>query len=361
MSIGWTDPDLYQTRLAAKKDALEHLFAPLQAPSPAVFASEPEHFRMRAEFRIWHEADSLHYVVFDPGTRERITLRQFPTASKRINELMEPLLAAVAEDPLLSRKLFQVEFLTSRSGEALITLVYHKPLESDWLERARMLASRLDAGIIGRSRGRKLVTGQDWIMESFTVAGRRLDYRQYENSFTQPNAGVNEQMLNWAQQLTANSEGDLLELYCGNGNFTCAMAGNFDRVLATEVASSSVRAAEHNLALNGITNTALARLSSEELAQALARERPFRRLAHVDLDSYHLNTVFVDPPRAGLDPATLALVQTVPRVLYMSCNPVTLKANLETLTRTHRLKALALFDQFPYTDHIETGVLLERG
>jgi tRNA (uracil-5-)-methyltransferase len=56
----------------------------------------------------------------------------------------------------------------------------------------------------------------------------------------------------------------------------------------------------------------------------------------------------------------LALVQGYERILYISCNPDTLKDNLEQLYKTHRVTRFALFDQFPYTDHMETGVLLER-
>ena len=83
-------------------------------------------------------------------------------------------------------------------------------------------------------------------------------------------------------------------------------------------------------------------------------------LSHVDLDSYNFSTILVDPPRAGLDPATEALVQRFDNIVYISCNPLTLKENLKTLTVTHKIKRVALFDQFPYTDHVETGVLLVR-
>jgi len=56
----------------------------------------------------------------------------------------------------------------------------------------------------------------------------------------------------------------------------------------------------------------------------------------------------------------LELVQGYERILYISCNPNTLKDNLQQLNQTHKVTRFALFDQFPYTDHMETGVLLER-
>jgi tRNA/tmRNA/rRNA uracil-C5-methylase (TrmA/RlmC/RlmD family) len=72
-----------------------------------------------------------------------------------------------------------------------------------------------------------------------------------------------------------------------------------------------------------------------------------------------ISTILVDPPRAGLDATTLALCGKFDRILYISCNPTTLEPALrELLATTHRLERVALFDHFPYTQHVECGVLL---
>ena len=115
-----------------------------------------------------------------------------------------------------------------------------------------------------------------------------------------------------------------------------------------------------NLEANGVGNVELVRLSAEELTQALNEVRPFRRLAGIDLKSYEFGSVFVDPPRAGMDPDTCELTRRFQRILYISCNPETLAANIAQLSDTHRVTRCALFDQFPYTHHMEAGVLLER-
>jgi tRNA (uracil-5-)-methyltransferase len=192
------------------------------------------------------------------------------------------------------------------------------------------------------------------------VQGRDFRYRQYEQAFTQPNAGVNIAMLTWACERGASLAGDLLELYCGNGNFTLPLACHFDHVIATELSKTSVRAARENLAKNGIDNVQIIRLSAEEVSQAMRGERVFRRLAELPrpLGDYDLRTVFVDPPRAGLDNRTLQMVCNFPAILYISCNPQTLADNLATICRSHRIEHFALFDQFPYTHHMECGVLL---
>lgn len=357
----------YQTQLDEKAARLTRLLAPFDPPPLAVFPSPERHYRMRAEFRIWHEGGSISYAMFRSGAKASaetlIRLNDFPAAAESINRLMPELIAAVSGSPVLREHWYQCEFLAAGTGETLVSMVYHKKLGADWRTAAEALHKQLGIHIIGRSRGEKTVIGQDFVTEHFTVCGETFRYRQYEGSFTQPNAAVCRHMLEWACAQAETCGGrDLAELYCGNGNFTLPLSHRFRRVLATEVSKSSVRAAEWNIQANGINNIALARLSAEEFTQALRGERSFQRLrdAGIDLSGYDFSTLFIDPPRAGVDENTLQLAAQFDRILYISCNPDTLCANLRTLTRTHRTAAAALFDQFPYTEHIESGVLLVK-
>ena len=361
MSPGAIYPEQYQDLLNKKADRIRTQFAEFNPPELEVFASNPANFRMRAEFRIWHEEEQSNYVMFQKGrNKDPIIVNEFPQGSLRINELMQPLMVELQKQEVLRWRLFQVEFLTTQTGEALVTLIYHKPLQEDWLAAVKPLQESLDITIIGRSRKQKLVLEQDYVTEELTVAGQKWRYQQVENSFTQPNVGINEKMLAWALDASRNSDGDLVELYCGNANFTCVLAQNFDKVLATEISKTSVNSARYNFELNTINNIEIGRMSSEEFTQAMNKVRAFQRLSHVDLDSYDFRTIFVDPPRAGLDQDTEKLVQGYDSIMYISCNPDTLKINLDQLCQTHQIERFALFDQFPYTDHCECGVILKK-
>ncbi len=361
MPLPVVDPARYAAQLESKTQQFLADFASLNIPVPQVFASPPLHYRLRAEFRIWHEGDHIDYVMFDPDApRTPITISGFPAGSQRINQLMPALHAKLLADPALKRRLYTVEFLTTLSGDALITLVYHRSLDDEWQRAATRLQTQLDVGIIGRSRGQKIVLSRDYVTEKLTLHERTLEYRQIEGSFTQPNGHINQHMLNWACAQINNAGGDLIELYCGNGNFTIALAPYFKRVLATEISKISIQAAQHNLAVNRIDNVAFARLSSDEISTALAGEREFRRLRDIPLSDYRFSTLLVDPPRAGLDRRTLTLAQRFDHILYISCNPITLRDNLSELINTHHIDAVALFDQFPYTHHLECGVLLKK-
>ncbi len=68
----------------------------------------------------------------------------------------------------------------------------------------------------------------------------------------------------------------------------------------------------------------------------------------------------MDPPRAGLDPATVQLIAEFDACVYISCNPDTLHDNLKVAVKTHDIKRFAVFDQFPYTHHLECGVYLVK-
>ena len=121
-----------------------------------------------------------------------------------------------------------------------------------------------------------------------------------------------------------------------------------------------MNAALNNLRDNAVDNVTLVRLSAEELTEALNDVRPFRRLQGVDLKGYEFGSVFVDPPRAGMDPDTCELTRRFDNILYISCNPLTLAENIAQLHDTHRIERCAVFDQFPWTHHMESGVLLVR-
>lgn len=357
--------DQYDAQLAEKVTRLEGMMAPFAAPAPEVFRSPVSHYRMRAEFRIWHEGDDLYHIMFDQQTKSRIRVNSFPAASELINALMPAMLDGVRDIPALRHKLFQIDYLTTLSNQAVVSLLYHRKLDDEWQQHAEALRDSLRARgfnvhLIGRATKTKIELDQDFIDECLPVAGKEMIYRQVENSFTQPNAAMNIQMLEWALSATENSSGDLLELYCGNGNFSLALARNFDRVLATEIAKPSVAAAQYNIAANNIDNVQIIRMAAEEFTQAMNGVREFNRLQGIDLKSYQCETIFVDPPRSGLDADTVKMVQAYPHILYISCNPQTLCENLETLSQTHNITRLALFDQFPYTHHMECGVLLTR-
>jgi tRNA (uracil-5-)-methyltransferase len=356
--------DNYVEQLKNKTDFLKDSFSQHPMPELEVFASEPLHYRLRAEFRLWHDGDHLHHVMFDQTTKEKYQVHHFPPASQLINDVMTDLLLLLKENDIARRKLFQIDYLATLSGEIIVSLLYHKALEETWTEEMQKIRSALGKkyriDIIGRAKKQKIILDKDYVTEELKINQRNFTFKQIENSFTQPNARVNIKMIEWTLDITQDSSGDLLELYCGSGNFSVPLAQNFEKVLATEISKTSVAAAQDNIALNSIDNLKIIRMSSEEFVQAQQGVRKFRRLEGVNLAEYQCRTVLVDPPRAGLDDSTMKMISQYENIVYISCNPDTLKLNLDTLLITHTITRFALFDQFPYTHHAECGVYLQK-
>ena len=352
----------YAEQVDNKEKEVVKLLAPFYKNSLEIFTSESSSYRARSEFRIWHENTICYYAMGNSEKNGSINIEECPKVINPIKKRMWRLLEAVnASQDILKKRLFSVEFLASTTDECLITMLYHRKLDEVWSEEAKKLETVLQCKIMGRSRKQKVILSDDFVIEKLPIDKKIFTYKQYESGFTQPNPLVNIKMIVWAiKQAKKVGYGDFLESYCGLGNFTLPLSHYFDKVLATEISKRSIQSALENCELNGIHNISFVRLSSEEMSEALNEVRAFNRLREIDLKSYHFSTVLVDPPRAGLDEGTMDLISTIEYIIYISCNPQTLARDLERLAQTHTVLEGAIFDQFPHTNHIESGVFLKK-
>lgn len=232
-------PENYGRELQEKVDWLKGLFQPDEAPEPEVFESPREGgFRMRAEFAVKRDGahNELHYVMF--RGKEPVRVDRYPMGSKRMQELMPRALEEAKSDEEIGEKLFQVNFLTTLSGDALVVFLYHKPLSESWQAKAKGIEDRLGACVMGRARKQRITVSRDYVVERLQIDGREVVLKQPEGQFSQPNALVASKMASWACDVAGDcGEQGLLELYCGNGHFTVPLSRRFCHALATEVCS----------------------------------------------------------------------------------------------------------------------------
>ncbi|OCL94478.1 tRNA (uridine(54)-C5)-methyltransferase TrmA [Arcobacter porcinus] len=330
-----------------------------------IIKSKESNFRNRAEFRIWWEKDEnsikdiLSYAMND-FDKNILQINSCSIVSPKIAELMPKILNELQKDMILSFRLFAIEFLSSSTDDILVTLIYHKKLEQNWEELAKSLETKFSIKIIGRSKKQKIVLSKNFIEESLNIENKSFRFNYEENGFTQPNTEVNIQMIEWVLNNTPKTNDDLCELYCGGGNFTIPLSTKFNKVLATEISKTSIKSALKNCELNNISNIKFIRMSAEDFVQALNKVRKFNRLKDIELDDYNFSTIFMDPPRSGLDDTTRNLAKNFENIIYISCNPETLHRDLKELLKTHEAVKFALFDQFAYSKHIESGIILKR-
>ena len=355
----------YDEQLNYKIQREKNRFSNLTALDFDIIKSSSKNFRNRSEFRVWWEKDEqnnkdiLTYAMND-FNKEILKIDSCEIVNEDIKNLMPKLLTELEKSMILSFRLFAIEFLVSSTSDMLVTLIYHKKLEDEWINLAKQIEQKLNIKIIGRSRKQKIVLSSDYINESLNINNQEFKFAYEENGFTQPNTSVNIKMIEWVLNNTKESKKDLCELYCGGGNFTIPLSKKFSKVLATEISKTSIKSALRNCALNNIENIDFIRMSSEEFVEALNEVRAFNRLKNIDLKSYDFDTIFMDPPRSGLDDTTRALAKNFTNIIYISCNPETLHRDLQELLKTHKIVRFALFDQFAFSEHIECGVILEK-
>ena len=354
----------YEEQLEYKINREKERFSNFTNMEFDIIRSEEQNFRNRAEFRIWKNFDendncTLSYAMND-FEKKALEIDSCSIVSNDIAKLMPPLLKEISNDDILSFKIYTVEFLNSSTGDMLVSLIYHKKLDSTWEEKAKKLQEKLNIKIIGRSRKQKVILSNDFIEETLQIDNKPFHFQYKEGGFTQPNTKVNIKMISWVLKNINESPKDLCELYCGGGNFTIPLSKKFRKTLATEISKTSINSAKTNCELNNTKNIDFIRMSAEEFIEALQEKRKYKRLEHIDLKSYNFDTIFVDPPRAGLDDITRGLVKDFENIIYISCNPETLHRDLEVLIKTHTIEKFALFDQFAYTNHIECGIILKK-
>ncbi len=182
------------------------------------------------------------------------------------------------------------------------------------------------------------------------IAG--VSYLVSPTAFFQTNVGAAEELVNLVLQ-EVRSAGTVLDLYCGSGLFSLQLAKAGAMVTAVEENRQAIADAEANLRLN--------RLPSGRVRFLAARVED--ALARVAKDPW--DVVVLDPPRQGCPPAVLSAVfETIrpPRVVYVSCNPDALAAELPVILNTgYRVTRAQPVDMFPHTEHIETVMAFERG
>lgn len=143
----------------------------------------------------------------------------------------------------------------------------------------------------------------------------------------------------------------VIDLYCGAGTITLALAEQAKQVIGVEIVPEAVENAKHNAARNGMDNVEFLCADAGQAARQLAQ----RGVAP--------DVLVVDPPRKGLDElARDAILRMLPpRVVYVSCDPATLARDIAELCGAgYVLERAQAFDLFPRTNHVETVVRLSR-
>ena len=189
----------------------------------------------------------------------------------------------------------------------------------------------------------KTILGEEKLIEKVN----NLSYIIDPQGFFQSNHTVAQSM---AQAIAKEVKGNALDLFCGVGFLTLAAAKNAEKIVGVEEFAPAITRAKQNAEKNKITNA------------SFLTEPALEYIKHSIIAKAQYDTIIVDPPRKGLGmDISLALRTLGPTTLiYMSCNPKTLRNDLEVLFKEYELVSLQGYDMFPQTTHVECLAVLRK-
>jgi 23S rRNA (uracil1939-C5)-methyltransferase len=219
-------------------------------------------------------------------------------------------------------------------------------LQSGGLDSVEELTTESDEGAAGPSPGA--------IPLNYTLPAFNLTLEFAPTDFVQVNGVLNRALVSRAVELLRpTTESRVLDLYCGLGNFTLALAKSAAHVVGVEGDAGLVARAGQNALRNGLSNVELhvGDLSKPAAVPAAWLRGPYTH-------------VLLDPPRVGAAPDMLAAIARIApeRLLYVSCHPGSLARDLGILVHEHGfvLETAGVVDMFPHTAHVESMALLGR-
>ncbi len=252
----------------------------------------------------------------------------------------------------------------ARTGELMVNLVTATHDAGITADLLALLQAETDGGVhtfVNNITARKgdvstgerevVVYGSGQITE--LLAGCR--FRISANSFFQTNTHQAEKLVAMVlEDVGSRADAVVYDLYCGAGSLSLPIAPHCRKLLGIDCVEAAISDAVGNASLNDVGNC---QFEVANLNQAPDLMATFETFGLPD-------TVVTDPPRAGMNPKALSVVLRLrpSRIVYVSCNPVSLARDAGTLCRggDYRLARVRPIDMFPYTNHIETVALLER-
>ena len=188
----------------------------------------------------------------------------------------------------------------------------------------------------------KLIYGSEYIIDMIGD----LKFVISPDSFFQVNTPMAYKLYSKVRDYVGNlDDSSVLDLYCGTGTIGLFVGGK--AIVGVEINESAIHDANINKNLNNSSNCQFICGDSGKVLRKLDK---------------NFDVVIVDPPRSGLSELSINEVISVGanRVVYVSCDPVTLARDLNIFKEYYDIKEISLFDLFPNTHHVESVCLLER-
>lgn len=317
--------------------------------------ASPQQFHYRQRIRLQVDDQQI------PGFHKRrshacVAIDSCLLATPEINDCLQKLLPQHSFNKLL-RQTEALEILYDPDSSTITLLIHfkRKPRPADEQHARNLIAALTGLKNIFFTGVGFAVTGRD--SHSFTLprlpshTSKPLQLSLEAGGFCQVNVEQNTNLVKTVLDFCAvTKEESVLDLFCGMGNFSVPLAEQAKSVLGIEGQGSAIRSAKRNSSNAGQNNSKFIKQPIHTACSELAKA------------GEKFDCIILDPPRQGapgLARVLHALCEN--RLIYISCDPVTLCRDLaDLLHQGFTVKKLQPIDMFPQTHHIETVALLEK-
>ena len=359
----------YAEQLSRKESTVRNLVGKFAEVKPIIGMDDPFHYRNKVQVSFGLDyRKRLHMGNYVVSTHQIVDVDDCQLADEKANEIFQTVkkLALsfrlrIFDEQSLQGLLRHVLIRTTNDGsQIMVVLVTGTPVfpkKKDFVKAlldshseittiVQNINNRHTSMILG---SRNIVLYGPGYIED-TLCGCR--FRISPSAFYQVNKRQTEVLYKKAIETAELKKEDVvLDAYCGTGTIGIIAAGKAGRVEGVEINRAAIADAVRNAKANGRNNITFVCDDAGKYMRRKANEK------------VHYDVVIMDPPRAGSDEAFLtSVVRLAPeRVVYVSCNPVTLKRDLEFLHRKHyEVKSIQPVDMFPFTEHVECVILMTK-
>ena len=319
----------YDEQLKFKKDKVSfniHSMVDSNIKVLDIKHSDNLHYRNKAEFKV-----SNNVGYYSKSTHEIVPVEKCFLVNDKINEILKF---------LRNKKLDGIFSILIRASlnDCMVVFNTDKKIEIYFLDELKSLVSTCILNVNGNE---EVLFGKGYIIDSI----KNFSYKISPKSFFQVN--TDGAYLLYSTVLNYIKKGDrVLDLYCGTGSIGIFLSDVASSVLGVEINSDAVNDAFFNKNLNNLTNVDFKCLDTSLFSNDLS-----------DID-----TVVVDPPRSGMNLKTInyLLDQNVDKIVYVSCDLMTLCRDLNIMKDKYKILEVTPVDMFPNTYHVECVSVLRR-
>lgn len=307
----------YQEQLNYKKEKVANIlkkYANLDT-NLTISGIDENHYRNKITLQVKNN----HLGLFNKSTNNLIEINKCQLITNRMNDLI----------PILKKlDLSNIKNIIIRNTKDEIMVILKGTISKK--EVISVLKDKVSSIYINDN----LIYGKKTITEKLG----NYTYQISPNSFFQVNSTITEMLYNEILNATKQDK-KILDLYCGMASIGIYISKNKERIDGIEINESSIKDAITNIDQNQLTNLTIKKGSVQDLIEK----------------TNDYDTIIVDPPRSGLDKKTRKILKQKqsPKIIYISCNPITLARDLNDLKETYQVKEIKLFDMFKNTYHVE--------